>query len=69
MIQETSLPLGDGGLDRGDGGGAKSDMVEGVDNDIGVHGLHLPARYGTECVGELAAVERDIGGSNVLAVE
>ena len=69
MIQETSLPLGDSGLVRGDGVGAKSGMVEGVDNDIGVHGVHLSARYGTECAGELAAMEGYFGGGNVLAVE
>ena len=60
MFQETSLPLGDSGLDRGDGGEAKSSTIEGVDNNIGVHGVHLPARYGTEGTGELAAIECDI---------
>ena len=43
MIQETSLPMGDGGLDRGDGGGAKSVRVEGIEDDVRVHGVRLSA--------------------------
>ena len=69
VLQETGLSLSDGRLDGGDGIGSEGVVVDRVDNDIGVHLLQLRAGYRTEDAGELAAMERNVGGSDVLAVE
>ena len=69
VLQETGFPLNDGGLDGGDGIRPEGLLVDGVEDDIGVHLVQLRARYRPKDAGELAAMERDVGGSDVLAVE
>ena len=69
VLQETGLPLSDGGLDGGNGVRTEGLLVDGVEDDIGVHLVQLRARYRPKDAGELAAMERNVGGIDVLAVE
>ena len=69
VLKKTRFPLDDGGLDGGDGVGAQSLVIDGVEDDIGIHLVHLRTRCCPIDAGELAALESDVRGGDVLAVE
>ena len=67
--QETGLSLSDGRLDGGDGIGSEGVVVDRVENDVSIHLVQLRAGYRAEDAGQLAAMKRNVGGGDVLAVE
>ena len=69
ILEKTRFPLNDGGLDGGDGVGTEGLVVDRVEDDIGIHLVHLRTRCRPIDAGELAALESDVRGGDVLAVE
>ena len=69
VLQETGLSLSDSRLDGGDGVGSEGVVIDRVENDVGVHFVRLRAGYCAEDAGQLAAMKRNVGGGDVLAVE